>query len=174
LLFAYGALTRSGQPSQCCSAKRHDTFVCPTTPYAVAHGLGFSTFARHYSRNSLFSSGYLDVSVPPVPSPCGVTHSSWAGFPHSDTDGSMPAHGSPSLFAVYHVLLRLLTPRHPPSAFFHFFPAAENTPSFKIVLLLFWVSGFWFLVLSLYQQLITNNHPPTHQACFRCALIFNC
>ena len=30
-------------------------------------GLGCSAFARHYSRNTLFSSGYLDVSVPRVP-----------------------------------------------------------------------------------------------------------
>ena len=30
-------------------------------------GLGFSHFARHYFGNILFSSGYLDVSVPPVP-----------------------------------------------------------------------------------------------------------
>ena len=29
-------------------------------------GLGCSAFARHYSRNILFSSGYLDVSVPRV------------------------------------------------------------------------------------------------------------
>jgi hypothetical protein len=38
------------------------------------------------------------------------------GFPHSDIPGSQPAHGSPRLFAVYHVLLRRLTPRHPPYA----------------------------------------------------------
>ena len=30
-------------------------------------GLGFSHFARHYFGNILFSSGYLDVSVPRVP-----------------------------------------------------------------------------------------------------------
>jgi hypothetical protein len=30
-------------------------------------GLGCSHFARHYSGNDLFSSGYLDVSVLPVP-----------------------------------------------------------------------------------------------------------
>ena len=30
-------------------------------------GLGFSLFARHYSENSIFSSGYLDVSVLLVP-----------------------------------------------------------------------------------------------------------
>ena len=31
------------------------------------NGLGSSAFARHYLRNNLFSSGYLDVSVPRVP-----------------------------------------------------------------------------------------------------------
>ena len=36
--------------------------LCSTTD-----GLGFSHFARHYFGNILFSSGYLDVSVPPVP-----------------------------------------------------------------------------------------------------------
>ena len=46
-----------------------------------------------------------------------VTRFSLAGFPHSDIVGSTPAHDSPTLFAVYHVLLRLLTPRHPPLAF---------------------------------------------------------
>ena len=42
------------------------------------------------------------------------------GFPHSDITGSQPAHGSPMLFAVYHVLRRLLMPGHPPFAFFRF------------------------------------------------------
>ena len=101
----------------------------PTTPMAVATGLGCSTFARHYSRNTLFSSKYLDVSVPSVPFPCGMTRSSRAGFPHSDIVGSTPAHNSPTLFAVYHVLLRLLSPRHPPCAFFCFFSHAENSSS---------------------------------------------
>ena len=31
------------------------------------YGLGCFPFARHYSGNNLFSSGYLDVSVPQVP-----------------------------------------------------------------------------------------------------------
>jgi hypothetical protein len=38
------------------------------------------------------------------------------GFPHSGIPGSQPAHGSPRLIAVYHALLRLLAPRHPPYA----------------------------------------------------------
>ena len=38
------------------------------------------------------------------------------GFPHSDISGSMLVCSSPKLFAAYHVLLRLLTPRHPSCA----------------------------------------------------------
>ena len=70
---------------------------------------------------SFFSSGYLDVSVPPVP-----FHTLWigvwilevcsSGFPHSDISGSMDICSSPKLFAAYHVLHRLLVPRHPPCA----------------------------------------------------------
>ena len=39
-----------------------------------------------------------------------------AGLLHSDTHGSMPAYGSPWLFAVCCVLLRLPVPRHSPCA----------------------------------------------------------
>ena len=45
-----------------------------------------------------------------------VTGSSPAGFPHSDINGSMPACGSPLLFAACHVLLRRMVPGHPPCA----------------------------------------------------------
>ena len=45
-----------------------------------------------------------------------VTGSSPAGFPHSDVNGSMPACGSPLLFAACHVLLRRMVPGHPPCA----------------------------------------------------------
>ena len=44
----------------------------------------------------------------------GSLRISSGGFPHSDISGSKPADGSPKLFAVNHVLHRLLTPRHPP------------------------------------------------------------
>ena len=70
----------------------------------------------------VFSScGYLDVSVPHVPSirlcvHLIVTELSSVGFPHSDIRGSMDICSSPRLFAAYHVLLRLLVPRHPPYA----------------------------------------------------------
>ena len=39
-----------------------------------------------------------------------------ARFPHSDIPGSGLAYSSPRLFAVSHVLHRLLSPRHPPYA----------------------------------------------------------
>ena len=82
-------------------------------------GLGSSHFARHYFGNILFSSGYLDVSVPRVPFFTLLIHVKMtevlsAGFPHSDIPGSALVHSSPGLFAVSHVLLRHSAPRHPP------------------------------------------------------------
>ena len=41
---------------------------------------------------------------------------SLSGFPHSEILGSKPVCGSPKLFAAYHVLHRLLAPRHSPYA----------------------------------------------------------
>ena len=38
------------------------------------------------------------------------------GFPHSDIRGSKVVRTSPRLFAAYHVLHRLLVPRHPTDA----------------------------------------------------------
>jgi hypothetical protein len=38
-------------------------------------------------------------------------------LPHSEIPGSRPVCGSPGLIAAYHVLHRLLVPRHPPCAF---------------------------------------------------------
>jgi hypothetical protein len=38
------------------------------------------------------------------------------GFPHSEILGSKPVRSSPKLIAAYHVLHRLLAPRHPPDA----------------------------------------------------------
>ena len=70
---------------------------------------------------SFSSSGYLDVSVPRVPHAWLWIHHTLtevlsAGFPHSDISGSQDMCSSPKLFAAYHVLHRLLVPRHPPCA----------------------------------------------------------
>ena len=66
------------------------------------------------------SSGYLDVSVLRVCSPCGVTILQIAGLPHSDICGSPRMCQSPQLIAAYHVFLRLWEPRHPPYALSNF------------------------------------------------------
>ena len=68
------------------------------------------------------SSGYLDVSVPPVAprapmsSAPGGAGRPRAGFSHSDTRGSQAMCASPRIIAACHVLRRLPVPRHPPSA----------------------------------------------------------
>ena len=69
----YGTLTLFGPVSQPLPLRFLPARWSPTTPVNTLTGLGYSAFARHYSRNPLFSSGYLDVSVPPVPFPCGMT-----------------------------------------------------------------------------------------------------
>ena len=45
-----------------------------------------------------------------------ILHFQRSGFSHSETFGSTPVCGSPKLFAAYHVLHRLLAPRHSPYA----------------------------------------------------------
>ena len=72
---------------------------------------------------SFSSSGYLDVSVPRVPSGklcigLSVLKVYLSGFPHSDIHGSKDICSSPWLFAAYHVLHRLSVPRHPPCALY--------------------------------------------------------
>jgi hypothetical protein len=119
-VFAYGAVTLSGRLSHTFPLTfRFLTPICRTLQPLLFAGLGFSLFARHYSGNDLFSSGYLDVSVPQVPFPIlyiqiGMPLVRNGGFPHSDIPGSTPVHGYPRLFAVSHVLRRHLAPRHPP------------------------------------------------------------
>jgi hypothetical protein len=54
------------------------------------------------SSTYVFSRGYRGITL--------------GGFPHSEIFGSTPVCGSPKLIAAYHVLHRLLAPRHPPYA----------------------------------------------------------
>ena len=92
----------------------------PTTPLSKLSGLGCSGFARHYFRNTLFSSWYLDVSVPTVPSCVAIEFTTpspvqrWGGFPIRTSPGKTFHHNFPRLIAVMRVLLRHLAPRHPP------------------------------------------------------------
>ena len=68
-----------------------------------------------------FSSPYLDVSVQAVPLAYLCVQYTmlkvcFSGLLHSDIHGSMPACGSPWLFAARCVLHRLPVPRHSPCA----------------------------------------------------------
>jgi hypothetical protein len=69
----------------------YNTTRVTAAAYHTRVGLGFSRFVRHYYGNSLFSSGYLDVSVPPLASRC-ITHRvpthDGRGLPHSEISGS--------------------------------------------------------------------------------------
>ena len=49
------------------------------------------------------------------------------GLPHSEIRGSKPIPGSPLLIAGYHVLHRLLLPRHPPNALLALDPIQRRT-----------------------------------------------
>ena len=93
----------------------------PATPVCMHTGLGSSAFARHYLRNHgcfLFL-GVLRCFTSP-----GVARKAYEfslpypvmtrdGFPHSEISGSTRVCRSPKLIAAYHVLHRLLMPRHP-------------------------------------------------------------
>ena len=69
----------------------------------------------------VFSSSYLDVSVQTVPHRKLLIHLRLpqyccGGLPHSEISGSKLICSSPKLIAAYHVLHRLLMPRHSPCA----------------------------------------------------------
>ena len=89
-----------------------------------APGLGCSLFARRYwgNRVCFLFLGVLRWFTSPRSLHTPYFIQGWiagvcpAGFPHSETLGSMPACGSPRLIAAYRVLHRPRAPRHPPYA----------------------------------------------------------
>ena len=121
--FAYGAFTLSGRLSQNRSAKLIESIPRSEPQHArtLVWALPISLAATFGITVVFSSSGYLDVSVHRVP-----LHALWIGvrilevsssrFPHSEISGSMGICPSPKLFAAYHVLHRLLVPRHSPYA----------------------------------------------------------
>ncbi len=121
--FGYGTLTPCGRPFQCRSPIVHTPSVDPTTPVqSQPYRFGLLRF-----RSPLLTEYFLLLRVlrcfssPSSPRTdyvflCGWSGIPRTGFPHSDICGSQLYHNSPQLFAVIHVLLRPLTPRHPPCA----------------------------------------------------------
>ena len=125
--FAYGTFTLYGLSFPAAhSAILRESLYRSSTPGDISiTRFGLIRFRSPLLTESLFdffSCWYLDVSVPNV-CPRYTMYScnddqmfSLAGFPHSDICGSMAICASPQLFAAYHVLHRLLVPRHSPYA----------------------------------------------------------
>ena len=121
-----------GLPIRGCHPLWPDFPVCSGHPQGSAGPRSLAT--TNGVSVDVLSSGYLDVSVPRVcflnpmySGPrylvcpivdCLAANNNQAsgGFPHSEIHGSKPIPGSPWLIAGYHVLHRLLLPRHPPNA----------------------------------------------------------
>ena len=123
-LFRYGALTLSGRPSHAVLLNSHNPKCSPQPQRYFYPWFGLFRF-----RSPLLSESRL-ISLPPPtemfqfsgfpPLPYLIQatvhdHES-CGFPHSDIPGSRLVCSSPRLIAAYHVLLRLLVPRHSPCA----------------------------------------------------------
>ena len=111
---------RSGFPAVFRSLSHNVMTVLNPGPPKTS-GLGSSPFARRYSENRCY---FLFLRLLRCFSSPGSPHMPMysaydtisGGFPHSDIHGSILMCSSPWLFAAYHVLLRLLMPRHPPYA----------------------------------------------------------
>ena len=123
--FGYGALTLSGRLFQSRSPVVTESLMQsePRDARITVWALPRSLAATYGIDVSFSSSGYLDVSVPRVPSGklcigLSVLKVYLSGFPHSDIHGSKDICSSPWLFAAYHVLHRLSVPRHPPCALY--------------------------------------------------------
>jgi hypothetical protein len=105
--FVYGVITLYDQSFQIVPLFDSSSAV----PLSLAATQGISV--------DFFSSGYLDVSVLPVRfnNLCiQLLIPLQVGFPIRISPVQCLFDSSPRLFAAYHVLLRLLSPRHPPYA----------------------------------------------------------
>ena len=102
-----GAMSRSRNPGR--QAVRFGLMRFRSPLLAQSQLLSFprGTEMFHFPRCS--SSGTIEF----IP---GCHASRHGGLPHSDTSGSKPVDGSPEIFAVCRVLLRLVMPRHPSCA----------------------------------------------------------
>ena len=121
--FGYGTLTLFGAAFQRSSPRLRSVSPGPYPEGPQTSGLGSFHFARRYFENRCFCLflRLLRCFTSPGSPACTIDSCMrdtlpCAGFPHSDIRGSMLAYSSPRLFAVNHVLLRLLVPRHPPCA----------------------------------------------------------
>jgi hypothetical protein len=141
--FAYGAFTLCGHPFQdvrllCCLVTlRPCGQTGPTTPPCKHDGLGYVRVRSPLLAESLLISvpvGTEMVHFPTLPSwtygfSPGYPGMTPGGFPHSEISGSTLVCSSPKLIAAYHVLHRLLAPRHSPHALSSL---TIKTPDFRL------------------------------------------
>ena len=119
--FAYRTVTCSGWLFHAIRLSPRVPRRGPATPRRKRRGLGFSAFARHYLRNHgcfLFHRILRCFTSPgaalkPYVFRLQCSAMTRNGFPHSEIFGSKRVCRSPKLIAAYHVLRRLLMPRHP-------------------------------------------------------------
>ena len=166
--FAYETITLCGGPSHALllGSNMHYAVQTPAIflqpvwplPRSLATTCGISV--------DFFSSPYLDVSVQAVPHAhlwiqCTLTELHSAGFPHSDTHGSMPAFGSPWLFADCCVLRRLLVPRHSPCALCSL--TIKSRSGFRLCVRITWFFGLFlddnFCVVHVISHMVTLSLP---------------
>ena len=81
-------------------------------------------------------------------------------FPHSEISGSLAMCAYPKLIAAYHVLHRLLMPRHSPCALCSLTYSVKNFQSFafNITKNISWLTSqyVWSYILSIYMQFSKN------------------
>ena len=102
-----GAMSRSRNPGMQAFRFGLARFRSPLLARSLLLSFPRGTEMFHFPRCS--SSGTIEF----IP---GCHASRHGGLPHSDTSGSKPVDGSPEIFAVCRVLLRLVMPRHPSCA----------------------------------------------------------
>ena len=119
--YVYGTLTLFGGPSQILPLRLHfaSGVLQPrrTRPSVWAVPLSLATTRRIFSfprATEMFQfARFPSLRMTEFPQP---------GFPIRIPPALSAAHALPELFAVYHVLHRHLTPRHPPYALIRFSP----------------------------------------------------
>ena len=123
IAFIYRTITSYGPTFQLCSIN-YDFSLCSVRnprDKSLVWALSFSLAATKKIDFSFSSSRYLDVSVPWVYLHKAMysLYDTWGfpcEFPHSEIFGSLAMCAYPKLIAAYHVLHRLLMPRHSPCA----------------------------------------------------------
>ena len=123
LAFTYRGITSYAGAFQLSSVSHPFKCRSPTTP-VTSHWFGLFPLRSPLLRKSSFLSLPPGTKMFQFPGFASITYVfsygyqnvTSGGFPHSDITGSSLACSSPMLFAAYHVLRRLLVPRHPPYA----------------------------------------------------------